>query len=160
MSQDINMVVLVGRLVRDAELRYTSGGTAVANLSIAVNRRKKEGDSWREEASFFDIQLWGKAAESLERYLTKGKQIAVQGELRQSRWQQDGQSRSKVSIVATNLQLLSSGKTEGSQASQTQNTPPKPRTHTEFSGGVSSPLSPGAQSSGQGPEFFDDDIPF
>lgn len=160
MSQDINMVVLVGRLVRDAELRYTSGGTAVANLSMAVNRRKKDGDSWREEASFFDIQLWGKAAESLERYLTKGKQIAVQGELRQSRWQQDGQNRSKVSIAAMNLQLLSSGKTEGSQASENQNTPPKPRTHAEFGGGGQPSQSQRAQSSGQGPEFFDDDIPF
>jgi single-strand DNA-binding protein len=160
MSQDINMVVLLGRLVRDAELRYTSGGTAVANLSMAVNRRKKEGDSWREEASFFDIQLWGKAAESLERYLTKGKQIAVQGELRQSRWQQDGQNRSKVSIAATNLQLLSSGKTEKPQASQHQNTPPQPRTHAEFSGGGASPQSQRANSPQQGPEFFDDDIPF
>jgi single-strand DNA-binding protein len=160
MSQDINMVVLVGRLVRDAELRYTSGGTAVANLSIAVNRRKKDGDSWREEASFFDIQLWGKAAESLERYLTKGKQIAVQGELRQSRWQQDGQSRSKVSIAATNLQLLSSGKTDKTQAPQSQSAPPQPRTHAEFSRGGQPPQSQGAQSSRQGPEFFDDDIPF
>jgi single-strand DNA-binding protein len=160
MSQDINMVVLLGRLVRDAQLRYTSGGTAVANLSMAVNRRKKEGDSWREEASFFDIQLWGKAAESLERYLTKGKQIAVQGELRQSRWQQDGQNRSKVSIAATNLQLLSSGKTEKPQASQHQDTPSRPRTHAEFSGVGQNQESQRANSPQQGPEFFDDDIPF
>lgn len=103
---DVNHVTIIGRLTRDSELKYTSGGMAISNFSIAVNRRRKNGDQWVEEASFFDINLFGKSAEGLKPYLTKGKQIAVEGELRQDRWEQDGQPRSKVVIVANNVQLL------------------------------------------------------
>ena len=106
---DLNHVVLIGRLTRDAELKYTAGGTAVAKFSIAVNRRKKNGDQWEDEASFFDIVLWGRQAESLHPYLVKGKMIGVDGELRQDRWQQDGQNRARVEIVADNIQLLGGG---------------------------------------------------
>jgi single-strand DNA-binding protein len=81
-------------------------GQTVCNFSIAVNRRKKVGDQWEDEANYFDIVLWGKQADSLNRYLVKGKQIGVDGELRQDRWQQDGQNRSKVVISANNVQLL------------------------------------------------------
>jgi len=113
---DINHVVLVGRLTRDAELKYTAGGQAVCKFSIAVNRRKKNGDQWEDEANFFDIVLWGKQGESLQSYLLKGKMIGVDGELRQDRWQQDGQNRSKVEIIASYIQLL--GGTGGSSSGQ------------------------------------------
>jgi single-strand DNA-binding protein len=103
---DINHVVLLGRLTRDAELKILSNGQAVCKFSIAVNRRKKNGDQWEDEASFFDIVLWGRSGETLNQYLVKGKQVAIDGELRQDRWTQDGQNRSKVEIVANNLQLL------------------------------------------------------
>jgi single-strand DNA-binding protein len=103
---DLNHVVLVGRLTRDADYKILPSGQAVCNFSIAVNRRKKVGDSWEDEANFFDIVLWGKQADSLNRYLVKGKQVGIDGELRQDRWQQDGQSRSKVIISAINVQLL------------------------------------------------------
>ncbi|MDR2516371.1 MAG: single-stranded DNA-binding protein [Spirochaetaceae bacterium] len=103
---DINHVVLVGRLTRDAELKYTAGGQAVCKFSVAVNRRKKSGDQWVDEANFFDIVLWGRQGEALNQYLVKGKLVGVDGELRQDRWEQDGQNRSKVEIVANNLQLL------------------------------------------------------
>ena len=106
---DINHVVLIGRLTRDAELKYTAGGQAVCKFSIAVNRRKKNGDQWEDEANFFDIVLWGKQGESLQSYLVKGKMIGVDGELRQDRWQQDGQNRSKVEIIANYIQLLGGG---------------------------------------------------
>jgi single-strand DNA-binding protein len=106
---DLNQVVLIGRLTRDAELKYTSGGQAVCKFSIAVNRRKKIGDQWEDEANFFDIVVWGRQGESLHPYLVKGKMVGVNGELRQDRWQQDGQNRSKVEIVANNLQLLGGG---------------------------------------------------
>lgn len=101
---DINSVVLCGRVTRDAELKYTSGGTAVSEISVAINRYagKDKGD----EVSFFEISLWGKTAEALVQYLTKGRQIVVQGELRQERWEQDGQKRSKVRINANNIQLV------------------------------------------------------
>jgi len=106
---DINRVVLIGRLTREAELKYTSGGQAVCKFSIAVNRRKKNGDQWEDEANFFDIIVWGRQGESLHPYLLKGKMVGIDGELRQDRWQQDGQNRSKVEIIANSLQLLGGG---------------------------------------------------
>ena len=109
---DLNHVVLIGRLMRDAQLKYTVDGKAVCKFSVAVNRRRKNGDQWVDEANFFDIVLWGKQAESLNQYLVKGKMIEIDGELWQDRWEQDGQNRSKVEIVASNVQLLSSGKTQ------------------------------------------------
>ncbi|MDR2101148.1 MAG: single-stranded DNA-binding protein [Treponema sp.] len=113
---DLNHVVLIGRLTRDAELKYTAGGQAVCKFSIAVNRRKKSGDQWVDEANFFDIVVWGRQGESLNQYLLKGKMVGVDGELRQDRWEQDGQNRSKVEIIANNLQLLG-GNTGGSAPS-------------------------------------------
>ena len=103
---DLNHVTLIGRLTRDAELKYTPGGLAISSFSIAVNRRRKNGDQWVDEVSYFDINLYGKPAESLKQYLTKGKQIAVDGELRQDRWEKDGQNHSRIVIVANNVQLL------------------------------------------------------
>lgn len=112
---DINHVVLVGRLTRDAELKYTSSGIAVCNFAVAVNRRRKTGDDWSEEASFFDVVLWGRQGEALNQYLVKGKQVAIDGELRQNRWEQDGQTRSKVEIVANNIQLVGGSAGQGGQ---------------------------------------------
>ena len=113
---DINHVVLVGRLTREAELKYTATGQAVCKFSIAVNRRRKNGDQWEDEANFFDVVVWGRQGESLHPYLVKGKMVGVDGELRQDRWQQDGQNRSKVEIIATYLQLLGGGPGGGSGA--------------------------------------------
>lgn len=107
MAEDINSVVIVGRLTRDAELKYTNTGTAVTKFSLAVNRSRKEGDQWVDEASFFDVNLWGRRGESLNQYLQRGTRVAVTGELRQDRWEQDGQKRSRVFIHANNIQLLS-----------------------------------------------------
>jgi single-strand DNA-binding protein len=101
---DINNVVLVGRLTRDMELRQTSGGTSVGTASIAVNRWNGK----EEEAGFFDVRLWGKQADSLSKYLIKGTQIAVCGELVQERWEKDGEKRSKVLVNASRIQLLGS----------------------------------------------------
>jgi single-strand DNA-binding protein len=103
---DVNHVVLIGRLTRDAELKMTPKGTAVVKFSIAVNRRKKNEDQWEDEANFFDITVWGKQGEALHKYLVKGKMVGVDGELNQDRWQQDGQNRSKVEVLANYIQLL------------------------------------------------------
>jgi single-strand DNA-binding protein len=147
---DINHVVLIGRLTRDAELKYTSGGQAVCKFSIAVNRRKKNGDQWEDEANFFDIVLWGKQGESLQSYLVKGKMVGVDGELRQDRWQQDGQNRSKVEIIANYVQLLGGG---GASSGERQNN------HNNSSGGNSSE-SQSYSSSSNKDDGFTDDIPF
>jgi len=98
MSRDINVVVLVGRLTRDSELKYTKSGMPIARFSIAVNRSRKQGEEWVDETSFFEIDFWGKGAEAVNRYLVKGQQVGVEGELRQDRWEQDGQQRQKVVV--------------------------------------------------------------
>jgi single-strand DNA-binding protein len=149
---DLNHVVLIGRLTRDAELKYTSGGQAVCKFSIAVNRRKKNGDNWEDEANFFDIVVWGRQGESLHQYLVKGKMVCVDGELRQDRWQQDGQNRSKVEVVASYLQLLG-GNPGGGSGSYNSN-----------SGGGSGSHGGGSPARSNNPaaaeDNFADDIPF
>lgn len=107
MSKDINRVVLVGRLTKDAELKAV-GQTSLAEFSLASSYRIKKGDQWQEATSFFECDLWGRGAEALAKHLVKGKQVAITGELRQDRWEQDGQKRSKVKIVCDEIQLLSS----------------------------------------------------
>lgn len=154
---DVNHAILIGRLTRDAELKYTAGGMAVCKFAIAVNRRKKNGNQWVEEASFFDIVLWGKSGEGLNQYLVKGKQVAVEGELHQNRWEQDGQSRSKVEIMASNVQLL------GGNASD------KPAERTPQKREQEHPARPSARPGDEQdartytddtPPDFPDDIPF
>jgi single-strand DNA-binding protein len=142
MAADINNVVMAGRLTRDAELKYTANGQAISKFSIAVNRRRKSGDDWTDEANFFDIALWGRQAEALNQYLMKGKQIGVQGELRQERWEKDGVNRSRVEIVASNIQLFGGNKDD-------QRQPTAAPTN-----------SPPAASPEKSDDGFTDDIPF
>ena len=103
---DINHVTLVGRLTRDAELKYTNSGQAVSNISLAVNQRRRRDEQWVDEAHFFDCVVWGRTAEVLNQYLVKGKQVGVEGQLRQNRWEQEGRTRSRVEISVNNIQLL------------------------------------------------------
>ncbi len=77
MANDINSVTLVGRMTRDGELKYTNSSLAVLKFSLAVNRKKKSGNDWVDEVSYFDIVLWGKQGEAIQKYLSKGKQVAV-----------------------------------------------------------------------------------
>ncbi len=118
MAQDINDLTIIGRLTRDLgsderSFGYTQNGIARANVDIAVNRSRKQGDQWIEEVSYFTVLLWGKTAENLKPYLTKGKQIAVKGFLKQERWEKDGQKNSRVVIVSEQVQLL--GGNDGQQ---------------------------------------------
>ena len=113
---DINRVTEIGRLTRDAEVPYTPGGMAIAKMSIAVNRRVKAGDSWADEANYFDVQVFGKQAESLKPFLTKGKMIGVDGYLKQERWEKDGEKRSRIIINANDIQLLSPKDKTGSDS--------------------------------------------
>ena len=110
---DINRVVMVGRLTKDMELSYSQSSTAIGKFSIAVGRRYKKGDETVEETSFFDCTIFGKTADALKQYLVKGKQVAIEGSLKQDRWEKDGQKHSRVSIICSNIQLLG-GKQEGS----------------------------------------------
>lgn len=174
MAGDINVVVLVGRLTRDCELRTvrsTSQNSTVCRFSIAVNRRKRTGDNWEDEVSYFDVSLWGRSAETLKPYLTKGCRVSVEGELRQNRWEQDGKTNSRIEIVANNIQLLGNatgGSGTGSYAqpaqpaqSYSQPTQPYSQSYSQpapTEPRVSQPQAPDMS----GPEAFDDgdDIPF
>lgn len=122
---DLNSVFLIGRVVRDITANDFAviGSTSKLSLSIAVNRSKKQNDQWVDEASFFDVTVWGKQAETIKNYISKGKQIAVQGYLKQDRWEKDGQKFSKVAIVADNIQLLS-GNNPTPPQQKAQQTPP------------------------------------
>lgn len=122
---DINRVNIIGRLTREIgekDFAYLTSGTARLNVSIAVNRSRKSNGEWIDETSFFDVTIWGKTAENLKPYLTKGKQIGIDGYLKQDRWEKDGQKFSRVVIVAENVALLG-GKSDGgnSGAPATQN---------------------------------------
>lgn len=147
---DTNKVFLIGRLTRDlgADERsfgYTDGGTARANISIAVNRSKRDGDNWVDEVHYFDVTIWGKTAENLKPYLLKGKQVHVEGHLQQDRWEKDGQKHSRVTIVADNVQLLGNKSESGAQDGDAA-----PQSAPQTSGG----FTEGASSD------FPEDIPF
>lgn len=158
---DLNHVVIIGRLTRDItaderSFAYVSNGMARANVSIAVNRSRKNGEQWIDEVSYFDVTIWGKTAENLKPYLLKGKQIAVDGYLKQDRWEKDGKTNSRVVIVANNVQLLG-GKSEngGSDSSLGGATRFQPRPQSQ---GSSMPMNdvPPFDDGGSFPE----DIPF
>ena len=123
----MNNLSLIGRLTRDAELKYTAGGMAVAEFALAVNERRKKGEEWVDEANFFDCTLFGKRAEALQRYLIKGKQLGVAGSLRQDRWQdkETGANRSKIRIIANDVTLLGGGGEESAGPRPATSAPPE-----------------------------------
>ncbi len=119
-----NKVILMGNLTRDPELRYTPSGSAVANFSIAVNRRYKVENENREETSYFDIVFFGKRAETIAEYMKKGRPILLEGRLQQRRWEtDDGQKRSKVEVVGENFQFLGGRDQENSRQSDDSGSP-------------------------------------
>src|SRR6476660_10030621 len=107
----VNKVILVGNLGRDAELRYTPGGAPVATLSLATTEvwNDKASGQKQEKTEWHRIVLWGKSAEALSEYLTKGKQIYIEGRLQTRKWQdKDGNDRYSTEIVANDMQMLDS----------------------------------------------------
>ena len=153
--KDLNRVVLIGRLTKDVELRYSNSGVCFGHFSVAVNRSRKTESGYADEVSFFECDIVGKMAESLSTYLRKGKQIAVEGELVQQRWQQDGQNKSRVTVFVNQLQLLG-----GNQSNESGN----------YGGGDTGYYTPqtaaaapvGQYQRAQSPQSdeFEDDIPF
>lgn len=142
MAWDINRVVLVGRLSNDVELRYTPSGAAVARFGIAVGGRPSRDG--QDSVSFFTVIIWNKAAETANQYLSKGKQVAVDGRLEQRTWTaQDGTRRSVVEIVAERLEFLSPS-SGGGQGSQTpsQNSHATPAATTPSQQQVARPEQP------------------
>lgn len=123
-----NLVVLIGNLTRDPEMRYTPGNTPVVSFGIAVNRTWNDGDGNRqEEVSFFDCECMGGQAQPIANYTKKGSRVLVQGQLRQNRWEdKDGNRRSKVYINAYSVQFLD--RAESSSGNGPSASPPSTRT--------------------------------
>lgn len=99
---NINQITIAGNLTRDAELKYTAGQMAICELSLAVNKSRKKNNEWTTEVSYFDVTAFGKLAEANAR-LSKGECVLVVGELKQERWEKDGQKRSAVKIIANGI---------------------------------------------------------
>ena len=110
MAASFNRVILAGNLTRDPECRYIPSGTAVSDVGLAVNdRRKTPSGEWVDETTFVDITLWGRPAEVVAEFCTKGSPLLVEGRLKLDTWETEGQKRSKLKVVGERIQLLSSG---------------------------------------------------
>jgi single-strand DNA-binding protein len=148
----LNKVMLLGNLTRDPELRHTPKGSAVTDLGLALNRRVQDGNGgWKEEVTFVDVTVWGNSAENAHKYLSKGRGVFVEGRLQMDTWddKETGKKRSKLKVVADNLQFLPDGKGGGGGS--------RPASSNESSGGA------GSQGGSAGPagDFEEEDnIPF
>lgn len=105
---NVNKITLIGRITRDIELRHTPSGTALTDLGLAVNRRRKEGDNYVEETTFIDVTLWARQAELAAEYLEKGREVYIEGRLQMDTWEdkETGKTRSKLKVVGENMQFL------------------------------------------------------
>jgi single-strand DNA-binding protein len=150
----VNKVILVGNLGRDAELRYTPGGAAVATLNLATTEvwNDKASGQKQEKTEWHRITLWGKQAESLSEYLTKGKQIYVEGRLQTRKWQdKDGNDKYTTEIRADRITLLGGG---GGGGARGEGAAARPQRSSAPSGGDHEPMGEPIS------DLTDDDIPF
>jgi single-strand DNA-binding protein len=159
-ASNINVVVITGNLTQDPELRHTGGGTAVCELRVAVNSRRKDGATgeWVDKPNYFNVTVWGAQGENCANYLAKGRPVAIEGRLDWREWEaKDGSGkRQAVSIVANSVQFLGSRDGGGGGGGGNGNGfTPQSDTPTDTSDYDAAPA--GASSGGGG---GDDDIPF
>ena len=165
--KDMNQVIVVGRLTRDCSVLRTHSGKILGKLSLAVNRLTRNNGEVDSEACFFDVLVFGKTVENIGSYLTKGTRIGVTGELKQDRWESQGQKHTKVVIQAQDVQLLDSPMRRGESREPAKKParvitvplPKRPRTHAEFTGVKPPPKEPSLYD-GADADDFDSDIPF
>ncbi|HEY5667684.1 MAG TPA: single-stranded DNA-binding protein [Candidatus Saccharimonadales bacterium] len=122
MARSVNQVILLGNLTRDPELRQTPSGQSVVSFSLALNRAYKDAKTgdWQEATDYIDVVAWGPLAERVAQYLTKGRRALVQGRLQSRSWEQEGQKRSKVEVLANDVTFVDSrgGDGEGGAPSE------------------------------------------
>jgi len=151
---NLNRVLLIGNLTRDPEIRYTPKGTAVADVGLAINRvlNTEEGER-REEVTYVDVVLWARLAEIADQYLKKGRPVFIEGRLQLDSWddKQTGQKRSRLRVVAENMQLL--GSRSESEAAASTTTPRR-------SSGPAAPAPRPQQPKDPDLDAEPDDIPF
>ena len=126
MAANLNKTMLIGNLTRDVEMKYIPSGAAVANFGLAINRQYKNSDGEKvEEVCFIDIVAWNRLAEVAGEYLLKGSPVFIEGRLQMDNWEdQDGKKRSKLKVVAQNIQFLSGGKADNSEGKDTDDDVP------------------------------------
>ncbi|MDY5583197.1 single-stranded DNA-binding protein [Opitutia bacterium KCR 482] len=150
-----NKVILMGNLTRDPELRQTQNGTSVCRFAIAVNRSFNSQDgSLRDETCFVEIDCFGKSAENIARFFTKGKPILVEGRLRQDTWEdkQTGQKRTKLMVVLERFEFVGGRDSGGNGGYDAEYSAPQPR------GGARQ--APRQQRAPSNDDIEDDDVPF
>jgi single-strand DNA-binding protein len=131
MARSFNQVILMGNLTRDPELRQIPSGQSVCSFSLALNRSYKGSDgNWQEATDYIDVVAWGPLGERVAQYLTKGRPCLVNGRLQSRSWEQDGQKRSKVEVVAQDVTFLGgpgggSGDSSGGTSPSASGTPKK-----------------------------------
>jgi len=138
---NFNKVIIVGNITRDIELRYTPSGTAVADITVAVNEKRKD----QETTAFVDCTMWDKTAENCAEYLGKGSPILVEGRLQQDNWEdkETGKKRSKLKVVASNVQFLSNkgeGGGGGGQRQEQRQQQPQQQPNNDFPSGSEIPF--------------------
>jgi single-strand DNA-binding protein len=117
MASDLNKLIIIGRLTKDPELRYTQSGTAVCSFAVANNRSYVSGGEKKEQVSYFNCVAWAKAGEIIAEYCKKGQRIGIEGRLQQRSWDdQEGKRRHTVEIVVDNFQFLSAPRDSASDA--------------------------------------------
>jgi single-strand DNA-binding protein len=158
----VNKVILIGNLGKDPEVRYTTGGQAVANLRIATSRSwtDKQSGQKKEETEWHDVEVWGKQAEQCGEFLAKGRQVYVEGRLKTDSWddKQTGQKRSRVKVVADTVRFLSSGD-RGARGAGAARGAPSPE-ESGPPGGWEEPSGGGGGGGGGASSGGGDDIPF
>lgn len=150
----INRVVISGNLTRDAELRQTASGMAVLGFSVAVNDRRKntQTEQWEDYPNFIDCSMFGTRAEKIAQYLSKGTKVAIEGKLRWSQWERDGQKRSKIEVVVDEIEFMTSRSDAPSQATAQPVRQQAP--YQQQMGGMPQEVGPVTGT------IYDDDIPF
>ena len=155
----INRVNISGNLTRDPELRATAGGTQVLSFGVAVNdrRRNPQNGEWEDYPNFVDCTMFGTRAEAVSRYLSKGSKVAIEGKLRYSSWERDGQRRSKLEVIVDEIEFLSRGQQGGGQGGYGQ--------PAYSQGGYDAAHMPAPAPQAPAPvppagDVFDEDIPF
>ncbi len=157
MARSVNKVILLGNLGKDAELSYIASGQAVSKFSLATNRRwKDKSDQWQEETEWHNIVVWGKTAENLTQYLTKGQKVYVEGRIKSRTWEgRDGAKHYSTDIIANDVVLVS-GRGGGEEGAGSRASQARPATAAAAPGPAPAP----AAEEGISPEITDDDIPF
>lgn len=152
MAGSFNKVILLGNLTRDVELKSTQSGQSVANIGLAVNRRWRTPDGeQREETTFIDCEAWGKTAEMIAQYFSKGRPVLLEGRLRLDTWQDkdSGQNRSKLKVLVENFSFVDSKPGAGGGGGG-----------GDSHGGSSRPARPSRPQTQSEPGISEDDIPF